>query len=67
MKLFKRMATTAITGSTVGASAYATIGGLGIAGMGTAIGITLVPFMLIGAGAGAGIYGVFLLGKHSKN
>ncbi len=50
-------------GAAAGAGAYATIGGMGLAVGGTAVGITLGPFVAIGAGVGLTGYGVYWLGK----
>jgi hypothetical protein len=54
---------TAAAGGAAGAVTYATIGGLGLAVGGTAVGITLGPFICIGAGLGLTGYGVYWLGK----
>jgi hypothetical protein len=56
-------AVTSAVGAGAGAAIYGTIGGVGIAATGTAIGITLGPFIAIGAGVGATGYGVYWLGK----
>jgi len=53
----------AAVGAGVGAATYGVIGGVGIAATGTAIGITLGPFIAIGAGIGTAIYGIYRLGK----
>ena len=51
-------------GGTVGAGIYGVIGGgVGLAACGTAIGITLGPFIAIGSGLGLVGYGVYCLGK----
>ena len=50
-------------GAGAGVAAYGTIGGVGIAATGTAVGITLGPFIAIGAGLGLTAYGVYWLGK----
>lgn len=47
------------TGVTAGAITYWTIGGSGWAVGGTAFAITLTPYMLIGAGVGITVYGVY--------
>jgi uncharacterized membrane protein len=39
------------------------IGGIGVAATGTAVGITLGPFIAIGAGVGLTAYGLYWLGK----
>ena len=59
----------AVVGAGVGTGIYATIGGIGVAATGTAIGITLGPFIAIGAGVGLTGYGIYWLGKQvgSKN
>ena len=50
-------------GAAAGAGVYAVIGGIGVAAGGTAVGITLGPFIAIGAGVGLAGYGVYWLGK----
>ena len=52
-----------VAGSLVGAGTFATFGGIGVAAGGTAVGITLGPFIAIGAGLGLAGYGVYWLGK----
>ena len=51
------------TGAAIGASTYHVIGGIGIAAIGTAVGVTLGPFIGIGAGVGLGGYSLYWLGK----
>jgi hypothetical protein len=51
------------TGAGIGAGTYGLIGGVGVAATGTAVGITLGPFIAIGAGVGLAGYGVYWLGK----
>jgi len=51
-----------VAGGAGGAAAYATIGGIGIAIGGTAFGITLGPFIAIGAGTALTAYGLIWLG-----
>jgi len=58
----KAAASTAV-GGTAGAALYGAIGGVGVTAVGTGIGITLGPFIVIGAGLGATSYGIFWLGK----
>ncbi len=58
----KAVAASAV-GAAVGAGTYGAIGGIGVAATGTAVGITLGPFIAIGAGLGAAGYGVYWLGK----
>jgi hypothetical protein len=53
----------AALGAGGGAAVYGTIGGIGVAATGTAVGVTLGPFIVIGAGVGAAAYGVYWLGK----
>lgn len=53
----------AVGGGAVGAAIYSVIGGIGIAGGGTAVGITLGPFIAIGSGIGLAGYGLYWLGK----
>lgn len=50
-------------GGAAGAAAYGVIGGIGVAAGGTAVSITLGPFIMIGAGLGLFGYGVYRLGK----
>ena len=50
-------------GAVVGASAYGVIGGVGVVGSGVAFGLTIGPFVVIGAVLGAGGYGLYWLGK----
>jgi len=52
-----------VAGAGAGAAAYATIGGIGVAAAGTAVGITLGPFIAIGSGVGLTAYGLYWLGK----
>jgi len=52
-----------VAGAGAGALTYGTIGGVGIAATGTAVGITLGPFIAIGAGIGLTGYGIYWLGK----
>ena len=58
----KTVATAGI-GAAAGAGTYGVIGGVGVAAVGTAVGITLGPFIAIGAGVGATGYGIYWLGK----
>ena len=51
------------TGAAGGAAIYGIIGGVGVAATGTAVGITLGPFLAIGASVGLGAYGIYRLGK----
>ncbi len=53
----------AAAGAGLGAAVYGTIGGVGIAATGTAVGLTLGPFIAIGAGLGSAAYGLYWLGK----
>jgi len=50
-------------GAAVGAGTYGVIGGIGVAAKGTAIGVTLGPFIGIGAAVGLGGYCLYWLGK----
>ena len=50
-------------GGAAGAGIYGIIGGVGVAATGTAVGITLGPFITIGAGVGLAGYGLYWLGK----
>ena len=58
----KAVATTAV-GAGAGAATYGIIGGVGVAATGTAVGVTLAPFIAIGAGVGLVGYGLYWLGK----
>lgn len=58
-----KAAASATVGAGAGAATYATIGGVGVAATGTAVGITLGPFIAIGAGIGLTGYGIYWLGK----
>lgn len=62
----KAVGTTAV-GAATGAATYASIGGLGLTAVGTGVGITLGPFIAIGAGVFALGYGIFWLGKQVKH
>ena len=53
----------AVAGAVAGAGIYATIGGVGLAVGGTAVGVTLGPFVAIGTGLGLTGYGIYWLGK----
>lgn len=50
-------------GAGAGAGLYSVIGGIGIAVGGTAIGVTVGPFIAIGTGIGTIGYGLYWLGK----
>jgi hypothetical protein len=54
---------TTVGGAAAGAATYGIIGGIGVAAGGTAVGITLGPFICIGAGLGLTGYGIYWLGK----
>lgn len=58
-----KTAAAAATGASIGAGIYGTIGGVGVVAAGTGVGITLGPFIAIGAGVGTAAYGVYWLGK----
>lgn len=60
----KAVAASAV-GAAVGAGTHVAIGGIGVAATGTAVGITLGPFIAIGAGLGAAGYVVYWLGKQA--
>jgi len=65
----KTVATAGI-GAAAGVGTYGVISGVGVAAVGTAVGITLGPFIAIGAGIGAAGYGIYWFGKQigrSKN
>lgn len=53
----------ASAGAVVGAGVYSIVGGVGSALGGTALSVTVGPFIAIGAGLGAAGYGVYWLGK----
>ena len=52
-----------VGGAGVGAATYSVIGGVGLAIGGTAVGITMGPFIAIGTGLGLTFYGLYWLGK----
>lgn len=52
-----------VCGAGVGAGVYGVIGGVGLAVGGTAVGLTLGPFIAIGTGIGTLGYGIYWLGK----
>ena len=52
-----------LAGAGAGALTYGALGGIGVAAMGTAVGITLAPFACIGAGVGLVGYGCYQLGR----
>ena len=55
-------------GAAAGAGVSATVGGIGLAAMGTAVGVSMAPLAAVGAGIGALSYGAYRLGKRvSKN
>jgi hypothetical protein len=58
-----KTAATSAAGGCAGAATYGIIGGVGLTAVGTGVGITLAPFVAIGAGLGAAGYGVYWLGK----
>lgn len=58
-----KAATAGVVGAGAGAATYGVIGGVGIAVSGTAVGITIGPFVAIGAGLGLAGYGLYWLGK----
>ena len=53
-------------GAAAGAATYGVMGGIGVAAGGTAVGITLAPFIAIGAGIGLFGYGLYWLGRQSS-
>ncbi len=61
----KKAAISTAGGAAIGAGIYGTIGGVGLAAGGTAVGITLGPFIAIGAGIGLAGYGLVWLGKQT--
>lgn len=54
-------------GAVAGVGIYSLTGGIGIAVGGTAVGLTVGPFIVIGAGVGATAYGIYWLGKQVAN
>ena len=58
-----KTAGTSFLGGACGAGLYGAIGGVGLTAVGTGVGITLAPFIAIGAGVGATGYGLVWLGK----
>ncbi|MGB2754937.1 MAG: hypothetical protein WBD75_00870 [Phycisphaerae bacterium] len=52
-----------VVGGAAGAAVYGIIGGIGVALTGTAVGITLGPFIGLGAAIGLGGYSLYWLGK----
>ena len=52
-----------VAGAAVGTGTYSVIGGIEVAATGTAIGVTLGPFIGIGASVGLGGYCLYWLGK----
>ena len=54
-------------GTAGGAVASGIIGGIGLAFCGTAVGITLGPFIAIGAGLSFAGWGIYKLGKNSRS
>jgi hypothetical protein len=54
---------TAGAGAAVGAGLHVIVGSVGVAAGGAALGLTMGPFIAIGAGVGAAGYGLYWLGK----
>jgi hypothetical protein len=50
-------------GAAAAAGLHFIVGGVGVAAAGTAVGLTVGPFIAIGAGVGAAGYGLYWLGK----
>jgi hypothetical protein len=63
MKDGLKAAIAGVGGAGAGAATYSVIGGVGLAIGGTAVGITMGPFITIGAGLGLTAYGFYWLGK----
>lgn len=59
-------AAVAASGAVGGAAASGIIGGIGLAFCGTAVGITIGPFIAIGAGLSLAGWGIYKLGKNSR-
>lgn len=57
------LAKTTVAGAVLGAGTYCITGGVGVAAAGTAIGITLFPFIALGAVLGSAVYGCYWFGK----
>lgn len=55
----------AAVGAAAGAGTYAVVGGLGLAGLGSAVGITLFPMIGIGAAIGTVGYQLYRWGRRS--
>ena len=62
----KQAVGSAVVGGAAGAATYASIGGVGVAAAGTAVGVTLAPFVAIGAGVSLLGWGLYSLGKRSR-
>lgn len=62
-KVVLKTAGTSVLGGACGAGLYCTIGGVGLTAVGTGVGITLAPFVVIGASFGATGYGLVWLGR----
>ena len=67
LKEIKKTAPVALGGAAVGAGTYATIGGLGLAGLGGAVGITLLPMICIGVTVSAVGHGLYRWGQRTGN
>jgi hypothetical protein len=65
-KTLEGIAASTAAGGAAGALTYATVGGVGVAAAGTAVGITLAPFVAIGAGVGLVGWGLYSLGKRAR-
>lgn len=60
-----RYSTAAIAGAASGAATYGVVGGVGVAALGTAVGITLAPWMILGAAVVTTGYGVYQAGRRA--
>lgn len=55
---------TGIAGTGAGAVTSAALGNMGLAALGTAVAVPMLPIVAIGAGLGLVVGGAFVLGKH---
>jgi hypothetical protein len=56
----------AAAGAGVGGLVYGTVGAVGQAVTGSAVGVALGPFVIVGAGLGAAGYGLYRRGRQSE-
>lgn len=62
-EVVKNAVVSGFVGGAAGATTYGVMGGIGLAAAGTAVSVTLGPFIAVGVGLGAFTYGVFSLGR----